>query len=103
MIGDIPEDKVIGLTHEGRAIGVCKIAGRIYAAEDICPHARVLLSKGRLDGKVIECPIHAARFNVTTGRRLSGPVCRDIHIYPVRIEDGAILIDIERIPTSRAL
>ena len=103
MTGDVREDEMIGVTLEGRAVGIYKIAGRIYAAEDICPHARVLLSKGRLVGKVIECPIHAARFNVTTGRRLSGPVCRDLHTYPVRIEDDAILIDVERIPISRAL
>ena len=94
---------MIGLTVEGRSIGIYNIGGRIHAAEDVCPHARVLLSKGRFDGKVIECPIHAARFHVVTGRRLSGPACRDLHTYPVRREGDAILVDIEGIPATRAL
>lgn len=101
--GDIRNDEMIGVTVEGRAIGLFNIGGRIYATEDVCPHARVSLSKGRFDGKVVECPIHAARFNVVTGRRLSGPVCRDLHTYPVRVEGDAILVDIERIPATRAL
>ncbi len=101
--GEVPEDEMVGLNVEGRAIGLYHIGSRIYAAEDVCPHARVLLSKGRFDGKVVECPIHAARFNVVTGRRLSGPVCRDLHTYPVRIEGDAILVDIEAIPLTRAL
>lgn len=99
----IPEHGMIGRIVEGRAIGIYNVAGRIYAVEDTCPHARVLLSNGRFDGKVIECPIHAARFSVTSGRRLSGPVCRDLRSYPVRIVGGAVLVDIERIPITRAL
>ncbi len=101
--GDVPDDDMIGCSVEGRSIGVYRIAGRLYAAEDVCPHARVLLSKGRFDGRAVECPIHAARFNVVTGRRLSGPVCRDLRTYPVRIEGDAILVDIEEIPVTRAL
>ncbi len=99
----IPEDEMIGVKIEGRALGVYNIAGKFHAAEDICPHARVLLSEGMFDGRVIECPIHAARFNVATGRRLSGPVCRDLLVYPVKLEGDAVFVDIENIPITRGI
>jgi len=97
----ISEAEMAGFTIEGRAIGIYNIGGNFYALEDTCPHAWVLLSGGTFDGRVIECPIHAARFNVVTGRRLSGPVCRDLRTYPIRIENDAILVDLELVPITR--
>jgi naphthalene 1,2-dioxygenase system ferredoxin subunit len=35
------------------------------------------LTKGRLEGYVVECPLHFARFDVRTGKLLSGPVSAD--------------------------
>lgn len=101
--GEIPDGEMAGVTVEGRSIGLYNVRGKIHAAEDICPHARVRLSDGRFDGRIIECPIHAARFDSVTGRRLSGPICRDLFIYPTRIEEDAIYVDLERIPVTRAL
>ena len=101
--GGIPEGETTGVVIEGRSIGLYNVRGKIHATEDICPHARVRLSDGRFDGRTIECPIHAARFDVVTGRRLSGPLCRDLFVYPIKIEEDAIYVDLERIPITRAL
>jgi nitrite reductase/ring-hydroxylating ferredoxin subunit len=100
---EIPEDEMIGIVIERRAIGVYNLAGRFHAVEDICPHAWVRLSNGLFDGRTIECPIHAARFSVASGRRLSGPVCRDLLVYPVRVDGDDIFVDLERIPISIGL
>lgn len=100
-VEEVAADEMMGVTIEGRAIGVYNVGGRFHAAEDTCPHALVRLSRGRFDGRVVECPIHAARFNVVTGRRLSGPVCRDLRTYPLRVEGGMLLVDIEAIPATR--
>jgi len=35
------------------------------------------LTKGRLEDYVVECPLHLARFDVRTGKLLSGPVSAD--------------------------
>ncbi len=41
--------------------------------------------EGWLDGDCIECPLHAGRFEVRTGKALGPPVDEDIKVYPVRI------------------
>jgi nitrite reductase/ring-hydroxylating ferredoxin subunit len=57
----------------------------ILATDNICTHAFALLSDGWLDGDCIECPLHAGRFDVRTGKALGPPVDEDIKVYPVRI------------------
>src|SRR5262249_52098878 len=43
----------------------------------------------------IECPLHQALFDIRTGKALSGPAAEDLGVYPVRIEGGDVLIDLE--------
>jgi len=39
----------------------------LVATEDRCPHMSAPLSVGRLDGCLIDCPLHIARFDLCTG------------------------------------
>lgn len=43
------------------------IAGKVFALRDTCPHRGTLLSKGKFDGREVECPYHGWRF-ATDGR-----------------------------------
>ena len=52
------------------------------------------LEDGIVIGTVIECPLHQGRFEVTTGRALSAPVCVNLKTYPVKLEDDAVWIEI---------
>jgi nitrite reductase/ring-hydroxylating ferredoxin subunit len=71
-------------------IGLYDVNGSIYAIEDICPHASAILSEGFAEGCEIECPLHNAVFDVTTGKHLRGEPCRDVKTFPVRVVDGRI-------------
>jgi nitrite reductase/ring-hydroxylating ferredoxin subunit len=71
-------------------IGVYDVDGALHAIEDVCPHANALLSQGFADGCEIECPLHNAVFDVTTGKHLRGEPCRDVKTFPVRLVDGRI-------------
>ena len=82
----------IALKEDDKHILLCKIAGKYYAVSNICSHARVLLSKGRLRGTTITCPLHGARFDVTTGKCMGGPAFQDIPSYPVRHEGNGVII-----------
>jgi len=46
-------------------------------------------------GDIIECPEHNGRFNYKTGAAKGAPVCINLKTYPVRIESGEVLIEIE--------
>jgi nitrite reductase/ring-hydroxylating ferredoxin subunit len=44
------------------------------------------LNEGDLEGHVIECPWHASRFDVTTGKVLRGPAEDPLKTYKVALE-----------------
>lgn len=86
----------IALKQGDQHILLCKISGKYHAVSNICSHARVLLSKGRLRGTTITCPLHGARFDVTSGKCLGGPAFQDIASYSVSDEDNEIIIATDR-------
>jgi nitrite reductase/ring-hydroxylating ferredoxin subunit len=83
--GDIADGEVLGVEVGDKSIALYSIDGEIYATDNICTHAFAMLSDGWLDGDCIECPLHAGRFDVRTGKALGPPVDQDIATYPVRI------------------
>ncbi len=52
---------------------LANVGGAFYALRDMCGHQKAALSNGKLEGEVVECPLHFACFNVRTGKCLSGP------------------------------
>jgi 3-phenylpropionate/trans-cinnamate dioxygenase ferredoxin subunit len=68
------------------------VDGAFYALDDVCGHQRAPLSRGRLEGHVVECPVHFARFDVRTGQLLSGPVAEDVPVREVRVEGDVVYV-----------
>lgn len=81
----VDADNPLGTAVGETKIGVYEVAGSLYAVEDVCPHAFALLTQGFVDGCEIECPLHNAVFDVTSGKHLRGEPCRDIKTFPIRI------------------
>lgn len=79
---------------DGRSVAVCNVDGTYYAIDDVCTHDGGSLDQGLLDGNQIECPRHGARFDVTTGKVLTLPAVVPVNAYPVRIENGAIEVEL---------
>ncbi|MCY4402035.1 MAG: non-heme iron oxygenase ferredoxin subunit [Candidatus Poribacteria bacterium] len=71
------------------------VEGKFYAMEDVCTHDGGPLGEGLLNGDEIECPRHGARFCVKTGKALCMPAIEDIECFPVKVEDGDILVSID--------
>jgi nitrite reductase/ring-hydroxylating ferredoxin subunit len=93
--GDIAAGEVIGVELAGRSIAIYDADGTLYATDNICTHAYARLSDGWLDGETIECPLHAARFDIRTGKVLDPPATEDLKIYPVRLVGDDIEIKLE--------
>jgi naphthalene 1,2-dioxygenase ferredoxin component len=94
--GSVGEGEVAGAAAEGQEIAIYNVDGTLYATSNICTHAMAFLSDGWLDGDVIECPLHAGRFEVKTGKALGPPVDCDIKTYPIRVAGGEIQVNLER-------
>ncbi len=75
-------------------IGVYEVDGALHAIEDVCPHAQAMLTQGFTDGCEVECPLHNAVFDVTTGKHLRGEPCRDVKTYPVRLVGQDIQVSV---------
>ncbi len=69
---------------------IANVGGVFYALRDACGHRQALLSKGTLDGHVIECPLHFAQFDVRTGKLLSGPAAADVPTYEVQVDGDTV-------------
>lgn len=79
------------------SLALIELGGIIHAISDICTHEYAHLSQGYLEAHEIECPLHAARFDVRTGHCLAGPATRDLESYEVRIEGNDVYV---RIPEA---
>jgi naphthalene 1,2-dioxygenase ferredoxin component len=88
--GDLKAGEVIGVEAGGRSIAIYDCDGELFATDNICTHAYACLSDGWLDGTTIECPLHAARFDVRTGQVLDPPATEDLKTYQVRESGDAI-------------
>ena len=87
----MPGDMKCVLIGDTRIL-LANVDGKVYATSDICSHALANLSEGFLEGAVVECPLHGAQFDVTTGKALSPPADRDIKTYEVTVADGRIFV-----------
>ena len=92
---DLAEGEVIGVEVGGHSIALYHADGNLFATDNICTHAYACLSDGWLDGEVIECPLHAARFDIRSGKVLDPPATEDLKTYPVRIVDGEIQVRLD--------
>ncbi len=66
--------------------------GRLFATQNRCPHRQGPLAEGVIGAGKVICPLHARRFDLSTGEG-PGPAER-LKVYPVRAADGDILISL---------
>jgi nitrite reductase/ring-hydroxylating ferredoxin subunit len=83
---DIESGAGLRVVVDGHEIALFKIDGEILAVDDVCTHAYASLSEGQIDGYSIECPNHAGRFDLRTGRALNPPAVQDIRVYSVSVD-----------------
>jgi 3-phenylpropionate/trans-cinnamate dioxygenase ferredoxin component len=73
---------------------LAKVDGKIYAIDNACGHLAYPLNEGRLDGHVVTCLWHFARFDVRTGAVVSAGIdFENLKPLEVRISsDGTLEI-----------
>lgn len=91
---DVGDGDMLAVAAGGREIALYNVDGEIYATDNICTHAFALLTDGWLDGDEIECPLHAGRFDVKTGKGLGPPIPCDIKSYKVRVVGNDVQVQL---------
>jgi len=92
-VGDIPVGGVKVVRMGDLPIALYHLEGGYYAIEDLCTHDGGPLAEGTLEGDVVECPRHGARFNVKSGVALCLPATAPVPTYVVRVQGEEIQVE----------
>jgi len=87
-IKDVPPGKMKHGEVEEKEILLANSDGKVYALCDRCSHMNAPLSMGTLNGKVVTCAMHGARFDVTTGKKVAEPMALDPSMFPEPIPES---------------
>jgi 3-phenylpropionate/trans-cinnamate dioxygenase ferredoxin subunit len=99
-LSDIPVGESVRV--QGRvAIAVFNVDGELFAIDDTCTHQDASLSDGWLEGCAVECPLHAACFDLRTGRPSGPPAKTPVRTHRVVIDDGLVYVS-ESEPAEKA-
>jgi nitrite reductase/ring-hydroxylating ferredoxin subunit len=71
-LNEVPEGKTKRVKAFDRYVLLYNVHSKIYATQDDCGHQRASLSHGTLEGNIVTCPLHGAKFDVTTGQNVAG-------------------------------
>ena len=82
-------------------IAVFNVDGDLYAIDDTCTHQDASLSDGWLEDCAVECPLHAACFDLRTGMPSGPPAKTPVRTHQVVIADGVVHV-VESVPASGA-
>jgi nitrite reductase/ring-hydroxylating ferredoxin subunit len=89
---DLRDGEPLPVDLAGTVIALYRVDDKIYAIDDVCTHEYATLSEGFVEGGTIECPLHAAQFDIATGECLCGPATQDLRTYEVRLEGDDIYV-----------
>ncbi len=93
-VDELQDDAATEVLLRGRRIAICRFENSYYAFDNICTHEYACLSDGFLDGKTIECPLHQARFDVTTGEALCAPATRSLERFEVSLRGDEVFVSL---------
>ena len=91
---DIKENHGKEINVNGIRIALFYANGRYYAIEALCRHQDGSLAPGKIDGEVVECPLHSWHYNIKTGELLDYLEGVKLTTYKINVKDNEIFIDI---------
>jgi len=93
---DIAEKSLQRITVRGNIdICVTRLNGQVYAIIDRCGHMNAPLSRGELDGDVVTCPVHEAKYRLTSGTVVGPPRERSERNGDERAHSGAVRLGLD--------
>ena len=65
-----------------------------HAIDNVCVHQDGSIATGKLDGDIVECPLHFWHYNIKTGELVDYLKDVKLQTYPVEVRDDGIYVDI---------
>lgn len=91
---ELPEGEVRQVDlGDGRVLAVYRLAGEVFATDDLCSHGDASLADGEIEDGQIVCPYHMGKFDIRTGEATGAPCSIAIRTYKVSEREGEIRLD----------
>ena len=99
---DVAPGKMVPVEAGGLKLLLANVDGEFRAAARKCPHMGFNLCKGSLDGDAVVCPLHKAKFSLSSGAVERDPKLlfikmtakSGLKLYPVKVEGGEVLVEV---------
>ncbi|WP_214316785.1 Rieske (2Fe-2S) protein [Nonomuraea sediminis] len=98
--GQVPDGIVRRFFVGEVELAVARWGGRVYAMSNYCTHLDCLLSSGHATEDGLRCSCHGSVFDYDTGEPIQPPATRPIRTYPVKEDNGEILVLLPPNPTN---
>ena len=92
---DVDEGESLRVESPQGALAIHHWEAQFYATQDRCTHDEWSLADGYLEDGMIECTLHWAKFCVRTGKVKAPPACQALKIYPLRVREGDVEVDVD--------
>ncbi len=93
-LSDLTEAEPRKEVVNGTTIAVVLSDGEVFAINDTCSHGQVSLAEGEVEGCLLECWLHGSQFDLRTGAPVSLPATDPVPVYPVKVEDNTVFVQI---------
>ena len=87
---ELPPGQAKKVEADGKTIALFNIGGSSHAIDDTCTHEGGPLSEGEVEGNIVTCPWHGAKFNVTNGEVVRPPARVPVSCYRSRVSSSDI-------------
>ena len=91
--GDVAPGSGRAFTVGDRQIALFNQDG-YHAIDDLCVHQDGSIAPGKLEGEIVECPLHFWHYNIRTGELKDYLKGVRLQTYPVEIRDDGIYVDV---------
>jgi nitrite reductase/ring-hydroxylating ferredoxin subunit len=92
-VGEIAPGEGRVVEAGGHVLALFNVDGAYHCIDNACPHRGGPLGEGDLEGRVVSCPWHAWRWDVTSGANTNNPAVR-VAAYPVTVADGGVFVEL---------
>ena len=93
-LDDLWSGEMVATEVHGSPVLLVRVGDTVHAYADRCGHLGLPLSRGTLTGTRLVCSAHLWEYDAVTGRGIN-PATACLHRFPVRIEQGVVLVDVE--------
>jgi nitrite reductase (NADH) small subunit len=92
-IDDFPLDQIKEVLVAGGVMAVVRTASGVHAFDNNCAHMGVALSRGRIEGDTVICPMHNWAYDLRSSRIIYPPTAgRRFATFYTKVEGDTVMV-----------